>query len=113
MVPKVFDAPNGDKIEIKPLTQNVVKQASINLSKIGLPVKNDSSLETNIVFAAELARLATVTWINAEGQTQIPARLIDQRNLFEERSKVTGWILSRARELADETDKDFEEQAGN
>lgn len=108
-----FEGPNGDQFEIKALTQGIVKIASQNLTKIGLPVKNDSSLETNIVFASELARLVTISWVDKEGANQVPSRLAEARSMFEERSRVTGWILARARELADEMDKEFEEQAGN
>lgn len=104
-----FTAPNGDTFKIKPLTQGRVREALKILSKQGIIVdSNASNLLTGLEFQAALVKVVLVEWKTADGEV-----VKNTDKALEDRPKVVSWISNKAKELADNLDKEFDEDLKN
>jgi len=63
-------------------------------------------------FIAEQARVCVENWTK-DGKPFLSSSPERARAQIMDRPKVAAWIVARAKEIAEEEDKEFEEQSGN
>ena len=103
----------GGTFNIHPLTFKRVSAAGAQLRKDGVPIK-DLDPETNPQMAAELARQCLAAWTLEGGEEPLKGLTPKAaRELLMEDPFVMAFVLSKAKEQADEWAKRFEVVSGN
>lgn len=110
---QTYQTAEAGSFEIRPITPKVLASAGAQLRKEGTKIES-LDFETSPLASAEIARQCLAGWTAADGAVPLKGLAPKAvRELLMEDPHLIAFVLSKAREQADEGAKRFEVVSGN
>jgi hypothetical protein len=110
-----IELPNNDRATIYPYDASKIRESLKALAKQNIHINmGDTSLLNSIEFQISSGKSILKSYeVKQEDGTFKELSELEKAKLINERPKITNWLVKKAQELANDVDKEFEDDSKN